>query len=267
MYKVKSVDGGDIRILHRNLLLPLGVQLKPVDNEDSSDSDSDLDEKAMPDVGIILSRSTEHPSAGDVANEAFVDEAGKGESDSIIDREPCVQMDEVLPEENDLLDPGTLVSDSQYKLGSGEELRDSLHESIDSLDQPLLEQENGGDVDAGNESSEISDVQAESDLVEDSVEAGVASNPESLIGTKEFLEFIDGNTGVSDSSNSNDSSFTGEKASASQERDSQADQLVSDPESELEAESEEPIVPRRSSRSNKGAPLRFGEVYTHVVWV
>ena len=53
-------------------------------------------------------------------------------------------MDEVLPEENDLLDPGTLVSDSQYKLGSREELRDSLHESIDSLDQPLLEQQNGG---------------------------------------------------------------------------------------------------------------------------
>ena len=112
VYKVKSVDGGNIRILHRNLLLPLGVQLKPVDNEDSSDSDSDLDEKAMPDVGIILNRSTEHPSADDVANEAFVDEAGKGESDSIIDRGPCVQMDEVLPEENDLLDPGTLVSDS-----------------------------------------------------------------------------------------------------------------------------------------------------------
>ena len=111
-------------------------------------------------------------------------------------------------------------------------------------------------------------MQAESDLVEDSVEAGIASNPESLIGTKEFLEFIDGNTGVSDSSNSNDSSLTDEKASASQERDSQADQLVSDPESELEAESEEPIVPRRSNRSNKGAPpLRFGEAYTHVVWV
>ena len=72
VYKVKSVDGGNIRILHRNLLLPLGVQLKPVDNEDSSDSDSDLDEKAMPDVGIILNRSTEHPFADDVANEAFV---------------------------------------------------------------------------------------------------------------------------------------------------------------------------------------------------
>ena len=166
-----------------------------------------------------------------------------------------------------MLDPSTLVSDSQSKLGSGEELRDSLHESIDSLDQPLLEQQNGGDVGAGNESSDISDLQAESDLVEDSVEAG-ASNPESLIGTNEFLEFIDGNTGVLDSSNSNDSSLTDEKASASQERDSQADQLVSDPESELEAESEEPIIPRRSNRSNKGAPpLRFGEAYTHVVWV
>ena len=39
---------------------------------------------------------------------------------------------------------------------------------------------------AGNESSDISDLQAESDLVEDSVKAGVASNPESLIGTNEF---------------------------------------------------------------------------------
>ena len=173
-----------------------------------------------------------------------------------------------MPEEKDLLDPGTLASDSQSKLSSREELRDSLHESIDSLDQPLLEQQNGGDVGAGNESSDISDLQAESDLVEDSVEAGVASNPESLIGTKEFLEFMDGNTGVSDCSNGNDSSLTDEKASASQGRDSQAGQLMSDPESESQAESEEPIVPRRSSRSNKGAPpLRFGEAYTHVVWV
>ena len=111
-------------------------------------------------------------------------------------------------------------------------------------------------------------MEAGTDLVEDSVEAGVVSNPESLIGTNEFLEFIDGNAGVLDSSNSNDSSLTDEKAGASQKRDSQADQSVSNHESELEAESEEPIVPRRSSRSNKGAPpLRFGEAYTHVVWV
>ena len=82
-----------------------------------------------------------------------------------------------------------------------------------------MEQQNGGDVGAGNESSDISGLQAESDLVEDSAEAGVASNPESLIGTNEFLEFIDGNTGVSDSSYSNDSSLTDEKASASQERE------------------------------------------------
>ena len=46
MYKVKPVDGDNVRTLHRNLLLPLGVKLEPDYESDDSilEEDSDEDE-------------------------------------------------------------------------------------------------------------------------------------------------------------------------------------------------------------------------------
>ena len=46
MYKVKPVNGDNIRTLHRNLLLPLGVKLEPDYESDDSilEEDSDDDE-------------------------------------------------------------------------------------------------------------------------------------------------------------------------------------------------------------------------------
>ena len=44
VYKVQPVNGGNIRTLHRNLLLPLGVKLEPdYKSDDSMDEDSDDD--------------------------------------------------------------------------------------------------------------------------------------------------------------------------------------------------------------------------------
>ena len=46
MYKVKPVNGDNVRTLHRNLLLPLGVKLEPDYESDDSilEEDSDEDE-------------------------------------------------------------------------------------------------------------------------------------------------------------------------------------------------------------------------------
>ena len=143
-----------------------------------------------------------------------------------------------------------------------------VYSSLSSLDQPLLEQQNGGDTGVGNDSSDISSLRNESELVEDSIEADVASNPESLIETKEFLEFVDVNIGDPVVNNGEDSSQTVEKVETTQERESQANQSVSDPESEPEIDSESPIVPRRSARSNKGKPpKKYGHAITPIVWV
>ena len=37
VYKVRPVSGGKTRTLHRNLLLPLGLQMKSTEDQDSSD--------------------------------------------------------------------------------------------------------------------------------------------------------------------------------------------------------------------------------------
>ena len=49
VYKVQPVTGGNIRTLHRNLLLPLGVKLEPDYKSDNSilDEDSDSDDSIV----------------------------------------------------------------------------------------------------------------------------------------------------------------------------------------------------------------------------
>ena len=49
VYKVQPVTGGNIRTLHRNLLLPLGVNLEPnyKSNDSILDEDSDLDDSTV----------------------------------------------------------------------------------------------------------------------------------------------------------------------------------------------------------------------------
>ena len=49
VYKVQPVTGGNIRTLHRNLLLPLGVKLEPDYKSDESilNEDSDLDDSIV----------------------------------------------------------------------------------------------------------------------------------------------------------------------------------------------------------------------------
>ena len=51
VYRVQPVTGGNIRTLHRNLLLPLGVKLEPDYNSDDSileEDDSSSDESIVP---------------------------------------------------------------------------------------------------------------------------------------------------------------------------------------------------------------------------
>ena len=51
VYRVQLVTGGNIRTLHRNLLLPLGVKLEPDYNSDDSileEDDSSSDESTIP---------------------------------------------------------------------------------------------------------------------------------------------------------------------------------------------------------------------------
>ena len=72
VYRVQPVTGGNIRTLHRNLLLPLGVKLEPdYDSDDSilEEDDSSSDElvilednrKKVSDKGNVVSKSQSYP--------------------------------------------------------------------------------------------------------------------------------------------------------------------------------------------------------------
>ena len=71
VYRVQPVTGGEIRTLHRNLLLPPGVKLEPdYDSDDSilDEDDSSSDESVIPedarnrvcDSGKLVPKSQPH---------------------------------------------------------------------------------------------------------------------------------------------------------------------------------------------------------------
>ena len=78
VYKVRPISGGNVRTLHRNLLLPLGLQMKSIEDQDSSDITFDeVRERplAPPEVGIFPDGPSVHPSS-DNLNLSTEEEAG-----------------------------------------------------------------------------------------------------------------------------------------------------------------------------------------------
>ena len=79
VYRVRPISGGNIRTLHRNLLLPLGLQMKSTEDQDSSDTAFDeVREKplAPPEVGIFPDGPSVHPSS-DNLNLSLEEEVSK----------------------------------------------------------------------------------------------------------------------------------------------------------------------------------------------
>ena len=84
VYKVRPISGGNTRTLHRNLLLPLGLQIKSTEDQDSSDIAFDeVREKplATPEVGIFPDGPSVYPSS-ETLNSSSEEEAGKVEENS-----------------------------------------------------------------------------------------------------------------------------------------------------------------------------------------
>ena len=68
VYKVQPVTGGNIRTLHRNLLLPLGVKLEPDYKSDDSilDEDSDSDDSIVEKTKLVGKRKTQDQSHDEI---------------------------------------------------------------------------------------------------------------------------------------------------------------------------------------------------------
>ena len=79
VYRVRPIFGGNITTLHRNLLLPLGLQMKSTEDQNSSDIAFDeVKERsfAPPEVGIFRDGPYVHPSS-DNPNSSSEEEVSK----------------------------------------------------------------------------------------------------------------------------------------------------------------------------------------------
>ena len=187
VYRVQPVTGGNIRTLHRNLLLPLGVKLEPdYDSDDSilEEDDSSSDEveilednrKKVSDKGKVESKSQTYPQGSKhVEFDSHVDifsgpevqsniTDSKVKSDSVVD-DTTVDVETT----SDDVIPADISLPSQFLL-------------------PNL------DDSSSNEETEVTELYTEVEpTIDDSGKEmqSINSEADSLVDTKELLEFID----------------------------------------------------------------------------
>ena len=187
VYRVQPVTGGNIRTLHRNLLLPLGVKLEPdYDSDDSilEEDDSSSDEleilednrKKVSDKRNVESRSQTYPQGSKhVEFDSNVDIFSSPEVQSNI-TDSKVKSDSVV--EDTTVDVET-TSD------------DVIPADISLPSQFLLP---NLDDSSSNEETEVTELYTEVEpTINDSGKEmqSINSEADSLVDTKELLEFID----------------------------------------------------------------------------
>ena len=187
VYRVQPVTGGNIRTLHRNLLLPLGVKLEPdYDSDDSilEEDDSSSDElvilednrKKVSDKGKVESKSQTYPKGSKhVGFDSHVDIFSSPEVQSNI-TDSKVRSDAVV--EDATVDVET-TSD------------DVIPADISLPSQFLLP---NLDDSSSNEETEVTELYTEVEpTIDDSGKEmqSINSEADSLVDTKELLEFID----------------------------------------------------------------------------
>ena len=187
VYRVQPVTGGNIRTLHRNLLLPLGVKLEPdYDSDDSilEEDDSSSDEleilednrKKVSDKRNVESRSQTYPKGSKhVEFDSHVDifssqKVQSNITDSKVRSESVVEDATVDVETtSDDVIPADISLPSQFLL-------------------PNL------DDSSSNEETEVTELYTEVEpTIDDSGKEmqSINSEADSLVDTKELLEFID----------------------------------------------------------------------------
>ena len=187
VYRVQPVTAGNIRTLHRNLLLPLGVKLEPdYDSDDSileeDDSSPDeleileIDRKKVSDKRKVVSKSQTYPKGSKhVEYDSNVDIFSSPEVQSNI-TDSKVKSDSV-------------VEDTTVDVESTGD--DVIPEDISLPSQFLLP---NLDDSSSNEETEVTELYTEVEpTIDDSSKEmqSIISEADSLVDTKELLEFID----------------------------------------------------------------------------
>ena len=187
VYRVQPVTGGNIKTLHRNLLLPLGVKLEP--DYDSDDSILDEDDSSSDELVILEDDGNKVSGNGKTVSKSqpHSDESKHVEFDSNVDifSNPEVQSNIT----NSKVKPEFVVEDSTPDLeNTGDEV---IPEDISLPSQFLLP---NLDDSSSDEETGVTELHTEVEFTEhDSGKEmqSINSEADSLVNTKELLEFID----------------------------------------------------------------------------
>ena len=207
VYKVKPVNGNNVRTLHRNLLLPLGVKLEPDYESDDSILEEDSDDE---EGGLICpidnlspverkedSRKTQKHVQFE-SSESQLKSDDKGTSETLFQK---VENSTLSPNKSDNV---TMLSNE----GSSDEL---IPMDVSLPSKYLLPNFDDSSVE---EDTKVTTLQTEADIHSADKTAEmylVDSEADSLVDTRELLEFID-TMDVSDTSKDNEPNSQTESA-------------------------------------------------------
>ena len=213
VYKVQPVNGGNIRTLHRNLLLPLGVKLEPDYKSDDSilDEDSDDDSVELRDSKTQLYGKRKSKQDSSKGKSQFEIVEGKPELKSKKEKhvefesQPDIFSD-ICFESDIVIAPGSELEESEIAIDnvsnnvsaestshpSSEESSDKvIPEDISLPSQFLLPTL---DDSSSEEETEITELKTEAELhdIDNEEEMPlVDSEASSLVNINKLLEFID----------------------------------------------------------------------------
>ena len=187
VYKVKPVNGNNVRTLHRNLLLPLGVKLEPDYESDDSILEEDSDEEEGGFVTPIKNLSPKGQK-----------EDGKKPHKHVQFESPDTQLqsvDEGTPESLPIEVQNSTLSPNQTDIVSMQSIEDSGDEFI-PMDISLPSKYLLPNLDDSSieEDTKVTTLTTEADVHDTDHTAEMSlvdSEADSLVDTRELLEFID----------------------------------------------------------------------------
>ena len=246
VYKVQPVTGGNIRTLHRNLLLPLGVKLEPDYKSDDSilDEDSDSDDSIVetdPRTKVIGKReiqegkSSKDQSHDEIEERKPQSREGKHEEfESQIELFPESEpsSDSLLKEDNVEKEAVFMYTDT---LPSMEESSDEVIPEDVSLPSQFLLPNLDNSLD--NEDTKVTELITEAEInntIPEEEMPSVNSEATSLVNTNDFLEFMDKiDMGESEETNQSELVETLDQSDVLEESNP-LEQTSVDPESEIQ---------------------------------
>ena len=187
VYKVKPVNGNNVRTLHRNLLLPLGVKLEPDYESDDSILEEDSDDEEGGFVTPIKNLSPKGQK-----------EDGKKPHRHVQFESPDTQLhsvDEGTPESLPIEGQNSTLSPNQTDIVSRQSIEDSGDEFI-PMDISLPSKYLLPNLDDSSieEDTKVTTLTTEADIHDTDQTAEMSlvdSEADSLVDTRELLEFID----------------------------------------------------------------------------